>query len=241
VLGETPRPPRAPVDVSRQSLDLRLRNWQFLQSSWQSATFGGGLTLQRYGSGEERVLLDSSFRHQLRLGRALTLETHYSYREPFGDPAPLDFDRVDASERVNETVRYQTPEVLASVTAGYDFRTQTPTDPRIRFRLTPGPAFRLDLHARYRLSESELEYIVGTAEWTPTEAVALKLGGKYLPAAGVFERADGVIELQHGPWSLSYGGIYRGLQGVFERGNLAVTRDLGCRAVTFFMNQTRQE
>jgi hypothetical protein len=234
-----PNPIRTNTDRFHLALKTKLPQYDF--GRWGRWRWDGSLTRRTYGTGEKQWVVGAQSVHQLALAQGLGLDVNYRYEEAFGDLSPFRFDRVVAEEKLRLTLRYNTEPVGMTLAGGYDLLYKEPLDVVGSLRWQLAPSFRVQTQASYSVVDEDWLYVIGAAQYIPSEKFSVQLGSRYNMQTRYPDRVDAALRWHIEGWSVAYTGIYDGLEGEFPVGDFVITRDLDCRAIDFRYNQNRRE
>ena len=218
--------------ADRTSAAFRLKPAALSLGSLGRLSYRAGAEMQRYSTGQSRLILTADHQYRLSFGRSWSFLATYSYRDALGDNSPFEYvDSVSEHERISGRLQYLSGRGSFSVSSGYDFRNGSLLDLVGQASYRPGPRSTLTLQGAYSLVEQSPVYAAGSLSFHPLPGWTLAGSARYSFTRDDFDRIQGSISLDHLGWRMDYSAIYNGITDVFVAGEASLVRDLGCREV----------
>lgn len=228
-LGRYEENPSAIRDT-RAHGQLGLRTKSFSLTPTTTLSYLGDLNTAFYGSGQRQDWVNGRVNLNQKLTEKLRLSSSYSQREVWGS-TPFSFDLQKPSQNITAGLNFTDPKLQASLNGSYNFKTQQFGYLVLQSQLVPSEKWQLDMYANYDLNKNQLLRLVPMLEYKE-DAVALKLGGRYLVQEQAWELIDARINLPLGEtWQVGYETLYEPLKGTFKQGKISFTKDLHCRTL----------
>ena len=214
---------------------LRLDLGRLGQFSWN-----GKLTRSVYSSNEMNWYASAESTYRLPISKNITLSGDYRYYDLFGDSSPLYFDKVAVGEQIHGRIDLQSTYVGGSVSTGYDIYRRVPLNVVVNGNVSSGSVLKLQGQAAYSQVSGVWLYGIATAG-LKLNRFSMNLGTKVKLEPMKLERLDMSLQWDLEGWKVGYTGIYNALNDRFDRGDIAITRDLGCRSIDLRYSQPRKE
>lgn len=209
-------------------LGLKPQVWRPFSAT--SINYQGDVTTTAYGDGQRQTTTYGRVGLNQKIGTSLQLSTTYTRRDVWGS-TPFLFDRQRATEDLSVRLSYNDSKWQASLSSGYNFKTNKYGTLVLQARYRPTEDWNLNLYSYYNIQEKQLLRVVPMVEYKKND-VDLKLATRYRPTDQVVERLDARITIPLGAtWKIGYDSIFEPPKGTFTQGRLSITKDLHCRTL----------
>lgn len=199
--------------------------------SFGRLTYSGDAVYQTYSTGEERVIYSVNHQYRLPLGARGSFVGTYTLREIDGDESPFIFDRMSDRESVSGRLQYIHPQGSASMTAGYNLKTQRASDLLAQMSYRPTDRLSVQLQGGYSIENRKPTYAAGNVRYIPVEGLRLSASSRYDFAHARWSRITAELAANFAGWGLEYNASYDGYYNEIDFGRLRVSRDLDCREI----------
>lgn len=155
---------------------------------------------------------------------------------------PFAFDALDPERRATAGFAYGRGPLTWSLTGEYDLLAGKYEDAIAAAEYRPADGSQtFRLRTAYDIEAERFEYGAFAWEWQAAPELRLGVGAKYNVPNQRVDRTDAIVSWRMTGWEVSYTALFDGVEGTYERGELALVRDLGCRSLALRFDHRNQE
>lgn len=215
-------------------------------SHWLTGTLSGGLSYDKYSTGDSRYVLQGAFALQARApDDAAIIYAKYDHCGVFGE-TPFAFDKKDRKGLLTGRLTLSRGIFTFSIDSGYDFYKKSHEYVTGIIRLSEGRAWAAEVSATYDPRQRNMERAVGKLEVALSDRCLVKTGVRYNFPQEALDRIESHVAFQvSDAWGVEWTVVYGSTSGYrppgFIRGDVAVTRDMHCRELRLSYSYTENQ
>ena len=228
------------IEAIRSTVEFNLKNKSYQLAEGMRLDLSSTQSGSIYGADTYYFRLHPKATLDWQLFGGLRMQTTFQIQQGIGE-TPFASERVTPSRLLTGKLVYNNDWMDWSLSGGYNFRTGLLQNITASFQMEGAQGeggWKLGVSGVFNPYLSTLVSVTGLFEKSFGEDYAVRLGVSYDPLKQRLERFDAQLNLKlSDTWTLAYAGIYSGSEGKWERGDLALSKDLHCREVVFRYNQ----
>ncbi|MDD4517473.1 MAG: hypothetical protein PHH90_03095 [Limnochordia bacterium] len=228
------------TEAVRSTLELNLKNKSYQLTDGIKLSLGSTQSLSIYGQDAYYARFNPRIILNWQLLSKLSMNSTLQVQQVLGE-SPFAFEQATSSQVLTNQLAYRSDRTDWSLSGGYNIHTGRFQDVNVSFQVrsdqTDERGWQLGLSGAFNPYTNAMVSTTGLFEKRFGEQ-SIKLGASYNLLKRRLDRFDAQINIKlSDTWTLVYAGIYKGIEDKWQRGDLALTKDLHCRELVFRYNQ----